>query len=179
MFIVHDHAPLQSHQRVHMAHVFLTQALEREVYLGWSIISTSIPHFRSTRNDLQTRQSWILMCPNAHGGFLSHRGTPSYHPFLDGILPNKNHPAMGVHIYKTLWLWLWLCIIRRFTLIYVDLPIIRSNMIILATGKHGDNKHQQDSRKRMQQVAWTWDSWCSTYRTLGQKALAHTVWGFP
>ena len=29
-------------------------------------------------------------------GFLSHRGTFSSHPFIDGIFPNKNHPAIGV-----------------------------------------------------------------------------------
>ena len=28
-----------------------------------------------------------------YGGFLSHRGTPSHHPFIDGIFPNKNQPA--------------------------------------------------------------------------------------
>ena len=27
-----------------------------------------------------------------HGGFLSHRGAPSYHPFIDWDF-NKNHPA--------------------------------------------------------------------------------------
>ena len=31
-----------------------------------------------------------------YGGFLSHRATPSHHPFLDGIFPNKHHPAVGV-----------------------------------------------------------------------------------
>ena len=30
-------------------------------------------------------------------------GTPSYHPFLDGIFPNKNHPAIG----DPLFLWTW------------------------------------------------------------------------
>ena len=29
-----------------------------------------------------------------YGGFLSHGGTPS-HPFLDGIIPEINHPAIG------------------------------------------------------------------------------------
>ena len=30
------------------------------------------------------------------GGFLSHRGSLSSHPFLDRMFPNKNHPAIGV-----------------------------------------------------------------------------------
>ena len=30
-----------------------------------------------------------------NGGFPSHRGTPSHHPFLDGIFPNKNHSIWG------------------------------------------------------------------------------------
>ena len=34
-----------------------------------------------------------------YGGFLSHRGTPSHHPFLGGIFPNKNHPFWGSPIY--------------------------------------------------------------------------------
>ena len=29
-----------------------------------------------------------------YGGFLSHRGTPSHHLFLGGVLPNKNQPAI-------------------------------------------------------------------------------------
>ena len=29
------------------------------------------------------------------GDFLSHRATPSYHPFLDGIFYEINHPAIG------------------------------------------------------------------------------------
>ena len=28
-------------------------------------------------------------------GVPSHRGIPSHHPFLGGIFPNKNHPALG------------------------------------------------------------------------------------
>ena len=28
----------------------------------------------------------------AQGGFLSHGGTPSYHPNFNGIFPNKDHP---------------------------------------------------------------------------------------
>ena len=32
----------------------------------------------------------------SYGNFLSHRGTPSHHPNLGRIFPNKNHPAMGV-----------------------------------------------------------------------------------
>ena len=35
-----------------------------------------------------------------YGGFVKW-GTPSHHPFLDGIFPIKNHPAMGV----SPWLW--------------------------------------------------------------------------
>ena len=31
-----------------------------------------------------------------YGGFLSHGGTPSHHPFLDGIFHEINHPAIGV-----------------------------------------------------------------------------------
>ena len=30
------------------------------------------------------------------GGFPSHGGTPSYHPFLGGIFHEINHPAIGV-----------------------------------------------------------------------------------
>ena len=30
-----------------------------------------------------------------YGGFLSHGGTPSHHPFLIGIFRNKNHPAIA------------------------------------------------------------------------------------
>ena len=39
--------------------------------------------------------------PINHGMFTmwrfpeSHEGTPSHHPFLDGIFPELNHPAMG------------------------------------------------------------------------------------
>ena len=29
------------------------------------------------------------------GGFLSHGGTPSHHPFLDRIFHETNHPAIG------------------------------------------------------------------------------------
>ena len=29
---------------------------------------------------------------HSYGGFLSHRGTPSHHPFLDGIFHETNHP---------------------------------------------------------------------------------------
>ena len=47
-----------------------------------------------------------------------NRGTTSYHPLLDGIVPNKNHPAIGVppwlwkppycyHILIPLWWLLW------------------------------------------------------------------------
>ena len=36
------------------------------------------------------------------GGFLSHRGTPSHHPFLDGIFHEINHPAIwGTPISET------------------------------------------------------------------------------
>ena len=28
-----------------------------------------------------------------------HMGTPSYHPFLDGMFPQKNHPAMEVALF--------------------------------------------------------------------------------
>ena len=31
-----------------------------------------------------------------YGGFLSQGGTPYFHPFLDGIFPEINHPAIGV-----------------------------------------------------------------------------------
>jgi hypothetical protein len=34
-----------------------------------------------------------------YGGFLSPRGTPSYHPFIDGIFHEINHPFLGIHIY--------------------------------------------------------------------------------
>ena len=37
-------------------------------------------------------QAHIWRC----GGFLSHRATPSHHPFIDGIFPEINHPSMGV-----------------------------------------------------------------------------------
>ena len=36
----------------------------------------------------------ILFGCKTYGGFLSHRGTPMHHPFLHGIFPNKNHPAI-------------------------------------------------------------------------------------
>ena len=36
-----------------------------------------------------------------NGGFLSHRGTPSHHPFLGGMFPNKNPRA----IWVPLWPW--------------------------------------------------------------------------
>ena len=39
--------------------------------------------------------------PHVKTGFHSHGGTPSHHPFIDAIFPNKNHPAMGVPS----WLW--------------------------------------------------------------------------
>ena len=35
-----------------------------------------------------------------NGGFLSHRGTPSHHPFLDGIFPNKNQPTIYLHLWE-------------------------------------------------------------------------------
>ena len=41
----------------------------------------------------------MFMC--IEGGFLSHRGTPSYHPFLDGIFHDINHPA--IKGYPHLW----------------------------------------------------------------------------
>ena len=31
-----------------------------------------------------------------YGGFLSHRGTPSYHLFIDWIFHETTHPAIGV-----------------------------------------------------------------------------------
>ena len=34
-----------------------------------------------------------------------NRGTPSHHPYLDGIVPNKNHPFMGTPISGTPYLW--------------------------------------------------------------------------
>ena len=51
-----------------------------------------------------SRVSW-----KSHGmwGFLSHRATPSYHPFLDGIFPNKNHPAIGVPPFMETRMWAW------------------------------------------------------------------------
>ena len=30
-----------------------------------------------------------------YGGFNSHGGSPSHHPFLDGILHEINHPVWG------------------------------------------------------------------------------------
>ena len=42
---------------------------------------------------LRDQDQWL---DKTCGGFLSHRGTPSYHPFLDGIFHEINHPAMGV-----------------------------------------------------------------------------------
>ena len=37
----------------------------------------------------------------SYGGFLSHRGTPSHHPFLDGIFPNINgYTPMTIESYS-------------------------------------------------------------------------------
>ena len=49
-------------------------------------------------------------CPGStyyvYGGFLSHRGIPSHHPFLDGTFPEINHPAsLGYpHCRKLPWI---------------------------------------------------------------------------
>ena len=50
----------------------------------------------STLDDSWGAQFETEMNVSPFGGFLSHRGTPSHHPFRDGIFPNKNHPAIGV-----------------------------------------------------------------------------------
>ena len=34
------------------------------------------------------------------GAFLSHGGYPSYHPFIDGMFHEINHPAIGVPPWK-------------------------------------------------------------------------------
>ena len=34
-----------------------------------------------------------------YGAFLSHRGTPSHHPFIDGMFPEINHPFGGTPSY--------------------------------------------------------------------------------
>ena len=47
----------------------------------------------------------ISMEVYAHIGFLSHGGTPSYHPFIDGIFRHKplNHPFIdGMFHYEPL-----------------------------------------------------------------------------
>ena len=43
----------------------------------------------------------VIKTAGAHGGFLSHGGTPSYHPFPDGIFPEISHPFYWVPP----WLW--------------------------------------------------------------------------
>ena len=57
--------------------------------------STFLAVAASGLND-RALEVWTSRLAFQHGGFLSHGGTPSYHPFLDGIFPNKNHPAMGI-----------------------------------------------------------------------------------
>ena len=45
------------------------------------------------------RKPWFeinqLLFQKPFGGFLSHRGTPSHHPFLDGIVHQKKHQFLG------------------------------------------------------------------------------------
>ena len=63
---------------------------------------------------------------NIFWGFLSHRATPSHHPFLDEIFPKKNIKLLGYpHDYRNqLWTIYWSYIKHILPIINHILPII-------------------------------------------------------
>ena len=49
--------------------------------------------FRGYMESMGLKISWG--CNNPYGAVLSHRGTPSHHPFWIGIFPEIDHPFWG------------------------------------------------------------------------------------
>ena len=64
------------------------------VFHGWIPTYFRIP-------DALVKHGWSFasngkLIYHSFGGFLSHGGIPSYHPFIDGMFHEINHPAIGV-----------------------------------------------------------------------------------
>ena len=63
------------------------------IFPRWLVqIPTYSKEHRGTKPFQDVDRQWIR---SIHGGFLSHRVTPSHHPFQIGIFPEINQPAMG------------------------------------------------------------------------------------
>ena len=60
---------------------------DQHVLILDEILGLGQPHFKKLPHQLSTK---------TYGGVLSHRGTPSHHPFQIGIFHDINHPAIGV-----------------------------------------------------------------------------------
>ena len=77
-----------------------TPFMEPPIYTVWKISHAS---FKPKYVAFPVK-NWLRFLPNEvyYGGFLSHGGAPSHHPFLDGIFHYKpiiNHPFGGTPIY--------------------------------------------------------------------------------
>ena len=72
-------------------------------YCVWPCLSFCLAHVQFPLQGEQDKhhpirtpfQTWEAIQETANEGFQSHRGSPSFHPFIDGIFP-INHPAMEV-----------------------------------------------------------------------------------
>ena len=84
-----------------------------------------------------------------HGGFLKRGGTPSHHPFPDGIFPLKHHPASGC------------------TPSCSTKSTEASRLSGSAAGSHGFNTSWPWTRCQLH-LHWVMEDWCD-----GQKACPH------
>ena len=71
-------------------------------WLSWSTNPRTFPSLFQLHMGCGDQLSMRCLCGEAscrvvdYGGFHSHGGTPSHHPFWIGIFPELNHPAIGV-----------------------------------------------------------------------------------